>query len=107
MSHKLGDLFHHHNHKENRMSGKPSIVFCHGIWADGSCFSKLVPPLRAEGYEVICAQYNLDSGHGVVYCVSQRRISPASGAPLGVRFLPRGGLASHDRLATFRTSGPG
>jgi hypothetical protein len=36
MSHKLGDLFHH-NHKENHMSGKPSIVFCHGIWADGSC----------------------------------------------------------------------
>src|SRR5579863_2597915 len=43
------------------MSGKPSIVFCHGIWADGSCFSKLIPPLRADGYEVIAAQYNLDS----------------------------------------------
>jgi pimeloyl-ACP methyl ester carboxylesterase len=43
------------------MSSKPSIVFCHGIWADGSCFSKLIPPLRAEGYEVISAQYNLDS----------------------------------------------
>jgi hypothetical protein len=22
---------------------KPSIVFCHGIWADGSCFNKLIP----------------------------------------------------------------
>ena len=43
------------------MPNKPSIVFCHGIWADGSCFSKLMPPLRAEGHEVICAQYNLDS----------------------------------------------
>ena len=40
---------------------KPSIVFCHGIWADGSCFSKLIPPLRAEGHEVAAAQYNLDS----------------------------------------------
>ena len=40
---------------------KPSIVFCHGIWADGSCFSKLIPPLRSEGYEVITAQYNLDT----------------------------------------------
>jgi pimeloyl-ACP methyl ester carboxylesterase len=40
---------------------KPSIVFCHGIWADGSCFSKLIPSLRAEGYEVISAQYNLDT----------------------------------------------
>jgi hypothetical protein len=27
---------------------KPSIVFCHGIWADGSCFNKLLPPLQAE-----------------------------------------------------------
>ena len=40
---------------------KPSIVFCHGLWADGSCFSKLIPALRAEGYNVIAAQYGLDS----------------------------------------------
>jgi pimeloyl-ACP methyl ester carboxylesterase len=40
---------------------KPSIVFCHGIWADGSCFSKLIPALRADGHEVIAAQYNLDT----------------------------------------------
>jgi pimeloyl-ACP methyl ester carboxylesterase len=40
---------------------KPSIVFCHGIWADGTCFSKLIPPLRADGHEVITAQYNLDT----------------------------------------------
>jgi len=30
---------------------KPSIVFCHGIWADGSCFNKLIPPLQADGYD--------------------------------------------------------
>ena len=29
---------------------KPSIVFCHGLWADGSCFSKLIPALRADGH---------------------------------------------------------
>jgi pimeloyl-ACP methyl ester carboxylesterase len=40
---------------------KPSIVFAHGIWADGSCFSKVVPALQADGYEVIAAQYGLDS----------------------------------------------
>jgi pimeloyl-ACP methyl ester carboxylesterase len=40
---------------------KPSIVFCHGIWADGSCFSKVIPPLQAEGYEVMAVQYGLDS----------------------------------------------
>jgi hypothetical protein len=31
---------------------KPSIVFAHGLWADGSCFGKLVPTLQAEGHEV-------------------------------------------------------
>src|SRR6266852_5155553 len=50
-------------HEEGLMSTptKPSIVFCHGIWADGSCFNKLIPPLQAEGYEVISAQYGLNS----------------------------------------------
>src|SRR5437867_1630381 len=41
--------------------GKPSIVFCHGLWADGSCFSKLIIPLQAEGYECIAAQYGLNT----------------------------------------------
>src|SRR5271163_122037 len=43
------------------MAVKPSIVFAHGIWADGSCFSKVIPPLQAEGYEVMAAQYGLDT----------------------------------------------
>ena len=40
---------------------KPSIVFCHVLWADGSCFSKLIGPLQAEGYECIAAQYGLNT----------------------------------------------
>lgn len=40
---------------------KPSIVFCHGIWADGSCFSKVIPSLQKDGYEVISVQYGLNS----------------------------------------------
>jgi len=40
---------------------KPGIVFCHGLWADGSCFSKLIVPLQAEGYECIAAQYGLNT----------------------------------------------
>jgi integrase len=31
---------------------KPSNVFCHGIWADGSCFGKVIPAPQAKGYEV-------------------------------------------------------
>jgi pimeloyl-ACP methyl ester carboxylesterase len=40
---------------------KISISFVHGIWADGSCFSKVMPALMADGHEVIAAQYGLDS----------------------------------------------
>src|ERR1700745_1057771 len=47
--------------KMNATQSKPSIVFCHGLWADGSCFSKLIVPLQAEGYECIAAQYGLNS----------------------------------------------
>jgi pimeloyl-ACP methyl ester carboxylesterase len=45
---------------------KPSIVFAHGIWAGGSCFNKVIPPLQAEGYEVASAQYGLDSNEADV-----------------------------------------
>ena len=40
---------------------KPSIVFAHGLWADGSCFSKLIPMLLAEGHDVMASQHGLDS----------------------------------------------
>jgi pimeloyl-ACP methyl ester carboxylesterase len=51
------------------MSSKPSIVFAHGLWADGSCFQKLIPTLQAEGHEVIASQHGLDSLKGDVDCV--------------------------------------
>src|SRR5262245_26568108 len=38
-----------------------SIVFCHGLCADGSCFSKLIVPLQAEGYECIATQHGLNT----------------------------------------------
>ena len=59
---------------------KPSIVFCHGIWADGSCFNKVIPALQAEGYEAMAAQYGLDTPEGDVAMVKRtlgRVSSPA------------------------------
>ena len=59
---------------------KPSIVFVHGIWADGSCFGKVIPALQAEGHEVIAAQYGLDTVAGDVAAVKRtlgRVSSPA------------------------------
>jgi pimeloyl-ACP methyl ester carboxylesterase len=40
---------------------KLTIVFCHGIWADGSCFNKVIPAMQADGHDVIAVQYGLDS----------------------------------------------
>src|SRR6185436_4688145 len=59
---------------------KPSIVFAHGLWADGSCFSKVIPALQADGHEVIAAQNSLDTLEGDVAAVKRalgRVTSPA------------------------------
>jgi pimeloyl-ACP methyl ester carboxylesterase len=59
---------------------KKSIVFCHGIWADGSCFNKVIPALQAESFEVMSAQYGLDTNEGDVAAVKRtlgRVSSPA------------------------------
>jgi len=50
---------------------KPSIVFAHGLWADGSCFGKLLPALQAEGHEVMASQHGLDSLKSDVDCVTR------------------------------------
>ncbi len=54
---------------KSSMQTKPSIVFAHGIWADGSCFSKVIPALQVEGYEVVSAQNSLDTQKGDVAAV--------------------------------------
>jgi len=59
---------------------KKSIVFCHGIWADGSCFNKVIPALQTEGHEAMAAQYGLDTPEGDVATVKRtlgRVSSPA------------------------------
>jgi len=43
------------------MSDKPTIVFAHGLWADGSCYSKVIPLLQADGFEVIATQNHLNT----------------------------------------------
>ena len=43
------------------MADKPSIVFAHGLWADGSCYSKVIDLLHAEGFECIATQNQLNT----------------------------------------------
>jgi pimeloyl-ACP methyl ester carboxylesterase len=48
---------------------RPSIVFAHGLWADGSCFSKVIPALQADGHQVMAVQNSLDTLEGDVAAV--------------------------------------
>src|SRR5258706_11759880 len=80
----------------------PSIVFCHGLWADGSCFSKVIPTLQAEGHQVIAAQYGLDTTADDVATVRRtlgRVSSPAIlvGHSYGGNVITR--ARTHDRVA--------
>ena len=62
------------------MPAKPSIVFAHGLWADGSCYSKVIPALLADGHQVGSAQNSLDTLEGDVAAVTRalgRVSSPA------------------------------
>ena len=43
------------------MPDKPTIVFAHGLWADGSCYSKVIPLLLADGFQVISTQNHLNT----------------------------------------------
>jgi pimeloyl-ACP methyl ester carboxylesterase len=59
---------------------KLSVVFAHGLWADGSCYSKVIPTLQAEGHEVVSVQNSLDTLAGDVAAVRRalgRVSSPA------------------------------
>jgi pimeloyl-ACP methyl ester carboxylesterase len=42
-------------------NAKPTIIFVHGIWADGSSFAAQIGALQAEGYPVISVQNPITS----------------------------------------------
>jgi pimeloyl-ACP methyl ester carboxylesterase len=83
---------------------KSSIVFAHGLWADGSCFQKLIRTLQADGHEVICSQHGLDSLKGDVECVT-RCFGRVSGPVVLVGHSYGGTLITHagtdDRVAAL------
>jgi len=40
---------------------KPTIIFVHGIWADGSCWTNEIAALQAKGYHVVAVQNPINS----------------------------------------------
>jgi pimeloyl-ACP methyl ester carboxylesterase len=45
----------------NTSSGNSTVVMVHGAWADGSCWSNVILPLRNKGFHVITAPIPLTS----------------------------------------------
>jgi pimeloyl-ACP methyl ester carboxylesterase len=86
------------------MPKKPSIVFAHGLWADGSCFQRLIPRLQLDGHEVMCSQHGLDSLKSDVDCVT-RCFGRVSGPVVLVGHSYGGTLITHagtdDRVAAL------
>jgi pimeloyl-ACP methyl ester carboxylesterase len=83
---------------------KPSVVFAHGLWADGSCYSKVIPTLQAEGHEVVSAQNSLDSLEGDVASV-RRALGRVSSPAVLVGHSQGGTIITHagtdDRVAAL------
>jgi pimeloyl-ACP methyl ester carboxylesterase len=83
---------------------KPSIVFAHGLWADGSCYSKVIPMLQAAGHEVVSAQNSLDSLEGDVAAV-RRALGRVSSPSVLVGHSQGGTIITHagidDRVAAL------
>jgi pimeloyl-ACP methyl ester carboxylesterase len=63
------------------MPTKPSIVFAHGLWADGSCYSKVIDLLRADGFECISTQNQLNTVEDDAAAV-RTSLSRATSAPV-------------------------
>ena len=59
-------------------SAKPTIIFAHGLWADGSSWSEVIPRLQAEGFNVIAVQNPLTSLQDDVAAV-KRALDRAAG----------------------------
>jgi pimeloyl-ACP methyl ester carboxylesterase len=65
-------------HAENPAPAKPTIILVHGLWADGSCWSKVIPGLLEKGYKVIAVQNPTTSIEDDV-AATQRAIESAGG----------------------------
>ncbi len=46
---------------QTAVNEKPTIVFVHGIWADGSCWTSQIASLQAKGYQVVSVQNPITS----------------------------------------------
>jgi pimeloyl-ACP methyl ester carboxylesterase len=61
-------------------SAKPTIVFAHGLWADGSCWSEVIRRLNADGFNTLAVHNPLTSPEDDVSAV--KRALDRAGGPV-------------------------
>ncbi len=66
---------------QNANTEKPTIIFVHGIWADGSSFAYQIGALQSKGYQVISVQNPITSLADDV-AATQRAIDQVKGKVL-------------------------
>ena len=54
-------LFGVNTQAQKNNAEKPTIVFVHGVWADGTSFSNQITALQAKGYKVVSVQNPITS----------------------------------------------
>jgi len=74
----LGSMFATRVSGQSDSGEKPTIIFVHGIWADGSCFASQIEALQAKGYHVMSVQ-NSVTGLADDVAETQRVIDLAKG----------------------------
>ena len=57
---------------------KATVVFVHGLWADGSCWNEIIPTLQKDGFTVVSVQNPLTSLQDDVAAVD-RALNRANG----------------------------
>lgn len=65
-------------YSQETVSNKPTIIFVHGIWADGSSFTNQIVALQTKGYPVISVQNPITSLADDV-AATKRAIAQAKG----------------------------
>lgn len=74
----LSSMFASEVSGQTGQSEKPTIIFVHGIWADGSCFTSQIETLQAKGYTVMAVQNGV-TGLADDVAATQRAIDLAKG----------------------------
>ena len=87
------------------MNKSINVMLVHGAWADGSCWSKVIPLLQAKGLSVTAAQIPLTSLEDDI-AVTRRLLSMQTGPTVLVGHSYGGAVITWRRHRDSRRGSP-